>query len=89
MLPAKASPNERTMLAVRGDETTTATSATVTMLPSRLKNRSGIVLPFLVVYRAMMLAWENVFERCFDNCDAIAEIAHVACKRAPPYRHIR
>lgn len=88
MLPANASPKERTMLAVRGDETTTATSATVTMLPSRLKNLSGIVLPLLVVYRFVVLARKNVLKRGLNDCETVAEFLKVTCKRAPPYRHI-
>lgn len=46
MLPANASPNARMIPAMFGEEAITATSATVTMLPSRLKNCSGIGLPF-------------------------------------------
>jgi hypothetical protein len=45
--PRNASPNARMIPEVRDDETTTATNATVTMLPKRLKNLSPIVLPFL------------------------------------------
>lgn len=47
MLPEKASPNARTMPARRGLETTTATRATVTMLPMRLKTRSPMCLSFV------------------------------------------
>lgn len=44
MLPANASPNARMMPDICGLDTITATNATVTMLPSRLKNWSPTAL---------------------------------------------
>lgn len=94
MLPANASPNARMMPDICGLDTITATSATVTMLPSKLKNWSPTafvpsvsVVPFYVPIKAGVRPLGLILRgRChtLDFCERFRNLSYQPASEPSP-----